>query len=127
MEIKIDFLKKSILSVKLTSQFAGKFPLHVTLNVAVLNGCTFVVHFFTFTDSKGNLYASVLQVKIQRNEGAAFFFYTAGEPFDFFCVQKKLFRPVRVVVKYRRKRIFRNMEILYPNLAIYNFCKCVRK
>ena len=77
MDIAVDFLKKSFLSVKLTSQFACEFALNVTLDIAVFYAGTFIVHFFTFTDSKCNFYTTVFKVKIQWNQCASFSFHTA--------------------------------------------------
>ena len=108
-------------------QASPEFPFYVPLDIFLPDVRPFVVLFFSFAKTQLHFYAALFKIKGKRYKGIALLFGFPRYALDFVAVEEKLFFPVRIVVKYGRKRILRNSEGAEPNFPVYDFRPCVRE
>jgi hypothetical protein len=108
-------------------QAVPEFPGHIPFYIPFPNIRPFVKGFFPLAEAQFYFDPAFFEIKGQGDKGIAPFFYLPAEAFDFIPVEEEPFFPVRVVVKNRRKGVFRHPQRPEPNFAVYQLRPGVEK
>ena len=95
-----------------------EFPLYVPLHVPFPNVGPLVKGLLSLAQPQLHFHAAFFEVEGQGDEGKALFLGFSCNAFDLITVKEKLLFTIRVMVKNRRKRVFRDIQGAQPDFPL---------
>ena len=93
-------------------------PIQFPFIIALAEGFSFIVFALAAGQGQSHFGLSLLKIKLQRDQGEAFFVDLAIKPLDLMCVQQQLAGPQGIVVVIIGKGVGADMHLMDKNLSI---------